>query len=78
MYRKLAATLNFFIWGAGYLYSGERTIMGGLLLAGYVPIHWYWFGTVGVAAAFTGASVIVFIGHGLLSLALAYDVYRAG
>lgn len=73
--RELAAGLNFIIWGAGYLYQRERTVMGGFLLAGYFLIHWYWITEVGVGPALTGGSILVFVGHLLLSLGFAYDVY---
>lgn len=75
MERGLAAGLNFVIWGAGYLYQRERTMMGGLLLAGYLLIHWYWLTEVGVGPALTGGSTLVFVGHLLLSTGFAYDVY---
>lgn len=73
--RELAAGLNFVIWGAGYLYQRERTVMGGFLLAGYFLIHWYWITEVGVRPALTGGSILVFVGHLLLSMGFAYDVY---
>lgn len=76
MNRELAAGLNFVIWGAGYLYLGKRSVMGLLLLAGYLLIHWYWLVEVGVASALTGVpTLIVFVGHLLLSAGFAYDVY---
>jgi hypothetical protein len=76
MQRKLAAVLNFAVWGAGYLYQRERTAMGAILLAGYLPIHWYWISEVGVIPALSGSSILVFVGHLLLSTGFAYDVYN--
>ncbi len=69
--RWLAAGLNFVMWGAGYLYRRDKTVMGGFLLAGYLLIHWYWIIEVGVVPAFTGGSILVFVGHLLLSAGLA-------
>lgn len=73
--RELAAGLNFVIWGAGYLYQRDQTVFSGLLLAGYILMHWYWIIQVGAIAMLTGGSKLVFIGHLLLSTGLAYDVY---
>ena len=75
MERGLATGLNFEIWGAGYQYQRERTVMGGFLLSGYLLIHWYWITEVGVVPALTGVSTLVFVGHLLLSAGFAYDVY---
>lgn len=75
MERGLAAGLNFAIWGAGYLYRRERPVTGGLLLVGYLLIHWYWLIEVGVGPALTGVSTLVFVGHLLLSAGFGYDVY---
>lgn len=79
MTRGLAAILNVLIWGAGYLYLGERTVTGGFLLAGYLLIHWYWIVLVGVMSALSNVeTLVVFVGHLLISAGLAYDVYAAG
>ena len=64
---KLAAILNFFIWGLGYLYLGKRTTFGILLVIGEI---------VGAAAIFTEtlgniSSVMLFI----FSIAFAVDAY---
>lgn len=75
MTRAIAAVLNWVVWGARYLYAGHRRVMGGLLVAGYIPIHWYWMVEIGAIDAFSGISLIVFIGHVSLSTGLAYDVY---
>ena len=77
MNRTIAAVLNFLVWGLGYLYVGERTRLGALLLAGYLPIHAYWVGVVGISAALAGPDTwLVVVGHLLLSVGLAYDAYR--
>lgn len=77
MKRKLAAVLNILIWGSGYLYLGDRTVMGGSLLGGYLLIHWFWIVEFGVVPALTSVdTLIVFAGHLLISAGLAYDVYR--
>lgn len=79
MTRGLAAVLNVLVWGAGYLYLGERTVTGGLLLAGYLLIHWYWIVVVGLVPALSSVeTLVVFVGHLLISAGLAYDVYAAG
>lgn len=49
--------------------------MGGFLLAGYLLIHWYWIVEIGVVSAVTGVSMLVLVGHLLLSAGFAYDVY---
>lgn len=76
MKRELAALLNIVVWGLGYLYLGTRTVMGGLLLVGYLLIHWYWIVEFGVLSALTSPdTLVVFGGHLLLSVSFAYDVY---
>lgn len=73
--KLLAAGLNFVIWGAGYLFQRDRPVLGGFLLAGYLPIHWYWLFEVGVTTALTETSIPIVVGHLLLSIGLAYDIY---
>lgn len=76
MQRALAAVLNFVVWGLGYLYAGDRRVLAGLLLAGYVLIHYYWVVEFGLRPALTDLpTLIVFAGHLLVSAGLAYDVY---
>lgn len=74
--RGFAAFLNFLVWGSGYLYLGDRTVMGWFLLAGYLLIHWFWIFEFGVVPALSSAdTLVVFVGHLLISAGLAYDVY---
>ncbi len=78
MSRVLAGLLNFFVWGAGYLYLGERSGLGWFLIAGYLLIHWFWVAEYGVIAALTNpVSLGAFGGHLLISLGLGYDVYSS-
>lgn len=50
--------------------------MGALLLAGCLPIHWYWAVEVGVVSALPDvSSLVAIIGQVLFSVGLAYDVY---
>lgn len=74
--KSLAAFLNFIVWGAGYLYKGEKILFGFLLLAGYILVHLYWF-TIGWGLVWTTLRGFTsLIGHLLISTALAYDTYK--
>lgn len=76
MTRELAALLNFVVWGTGYLYLRERTVLGWSLLGGYLLIHWFWVIEFGVIQAVSSVdTLVVFAGHVLLSAGLAADVY---
>lgn len=76
MKREVAAILNFVVWGAGYLYLRERSVLGWFLLAGYLLIHWFWVVEFGVVPVLTSVdTLVVFAGHVLLSAGLAADVY---
>jgi hypothetical protein len=70
-----AAFLNAFFWGSGYLYAGRRRVFGVLLFVGFLLVHAYWF-TVGFTLIWTSLlGALAILGHLVISLGLAYDVY---
>jgi hypothetical protein len=75
MNKKIAAVLNLFLWGIGYIYAGKRKELGVLLFLGYILLHVYWF-SIGLSSWLTLPAGIAFIGHILISIGLAYDVYK--
>lgn len=72
----IAAILNFLVWGLGYFYIRKRLGLGiGLFLA-YFPAHIavYVLGWEYYYTQLSGA--LIFSGHLLISLAVAYDVFE--
>ena len=70
----LAAVLNFFFWGIGYLYIGKRRVLGiGLLL---VEIFWHipWL-ILGFTGIFGFPYIFSSIAMTILSIVIAYDAY---
>ncbi len=67
----IAALLNFFIWGVGYLYIGKRRLFAILLLA--AEVFFIGLGTIlhsPLGPVTAGLPVLI------VSLALAYDAFR--
>ncbi|MFQ6020649.1 MAG: hypothetical protein ACE5J4_01350 [Candidatus Aenigmatarchaeota archaeon] len=74
--KTIAAILNFIVWGSGYLYIGKRKVFAWSLLIAYILVHWYWF-TIGFGQVWTTIPGFAsFIGHVIMSIGLAYDVYK--
>jgi hypothetical protein len=72
---SVAAFLNFFFWGSGYIYAGRRRSFGALLFVGFLLVHAYWL-TVGFVQIWTSLlGALAIVGHLVISLGLAYDVY---
>ncbi len=72
----IAALLNFFIWGSGYLYIGNNPVFGyGLILVAifeHSPVL-----ITGIGLIFTYPFYIYVVGHLILSIILAYDAYNS-
>lgn len=70
----LAAFLNFFLWGVGYVYAGKKKVFGaGLLLAEileHLPILF-----LGIAWFTAVPGILYPLGHTIISIVLAADVY---
>lgn len=65
----LAAVLNFFFYGVGYLYVGKRVLFGILLLIVGIVETVYWFSTLIMPPEIIATSIIG-------SIAFAYDGHR--
>ena len=80
----IAAALNFFVWGLGYLYSGKRTVLGIGFLAAYIIFSAFTLTVIQLPPfpevpyenlyAMTGILSILY--QLMISMTLAYDVYR--
>ena len=71
----LAALLNLFFFGAGYIYNGKRKGLGiGLTLA--IPFLRYGEINIYLSKLVTGYWVILFVGLVIMQITLAYDAYR--
>ena len=71
----LAAVLNFFFFGAGYIYNGRRTGFGiGLTLA--IPFLRYGEINMYLSKLVTGYWAILFVGLVIIQITLAYDAYQ--
>ena len=73
--KKIAALLNFVFWGFGYLYLGKRKAFGaGMFIVEileHAPILFLGLGN------FWAMPLILYpISHTLISILLAYDVYK--
>lgn len=70
----LAALLNFFIWGLGYLYLGKRKNFGVLLIIGVILL------TIIVPPANINQQLINLLyslpGGTIVSIAFVYDAYQ--
>jgi hypothetical protein len=73
--KGLAAILNFIVWGLGYLYTGKRTVLGLGLLIGYIFVHLIIF-YIEIQQWLTQPHIYTMVGMTIISLALAYDVYK--
>ncbi len=74
--RIVAAVLNFFVWGLGYLYMGRRRKFGVLLVLGDVlPILYSFYPAYKVPNPF-GGQAISFLAFLILSFAFAFDAYQ--
>jgi hypothetical protein len=72
----VAAILNFYIWGLGYLYIGKRRGFGILLLLGFAfPVLDLLYPPESLPPL-TGIRLVSIAGYLILSLAFAYDAYR--
>lgn len=71
----IAAVLNFFFWGLGYLCYGRKKVFGLLILSGYfvlIVVNLF----IDVELISSPLVISGYIGDTLISLALAYDVYK--
>lgn len=71
----IAAFLNFIVWGLGYIYKGKSGF-GLVWIIAYIfahlPIYF-----LGWEYAFTEmAGILTFTSHIIISILLAYDVYK--
>jgi hypothetical protein len=70
----LAGLINFFIWGAGYLYINKKQSFGyGLILVAileHLPLL-----TLGIGIIARYPYYLYLVGHLVLSTVLAYDSY---
>ncbi len=73
--KGVAAVLNVFFWGAGYVYLGRKKTLGGGLMLVMLLLHlpllyggleWY----------LKTPGLYELIGHAVLSFTLAYDVLK--
>lgn len=72
----IASFLNFVLWGSGYLYIGKKKGFGlGWLLA-FIPAHLsvYYFGWEFFYTQTAG--MLTLLSHIIISILLAYDVYK--
>jgi hypothetical protein len=71
----IAAVLNFFFFGAGYIYNGKRTGYGLVLLLGLIAIR---YGEISIYLSDKVPTLwlILFIGLVTVQLGLAYDGYQ--
>jgi len=73
----IAAVLNFFVFGLGYLYLNKKKFFGVLLLIGYVAISIVYNLTPGRLGSYLYVDGIgLGIGFIVIGLALAYDAYQ--
>jgi hypothetical protein len=71
----LAAVLNLFLFGGGYIYNGKRKGLGiGLTLA--IPFLRYGEINIYLTNLVTGYWTIMFIGLTIIQLTLAWDAYQ--
>ena len=71
----LAGLLNFFIWGAGYLYVGKKQSFGyGLILVAVLEHSPLLILGLGIVATYPYYFYLA--GHLVLSSILAYDAYN--
>ena len=71
----VAAILNIFIWGLGYLYNGKRKVLGVGLIVVEIIWHIPWL-LLGVVAVFGFPYIYSSIAMIVLSIVLAYDAYK--
>jgi hypothetical protein len=71
----LAALLNFFFFGAGYIYNGKRTGLGWGLLAG-IPFMRYGEINIFLTKLVPTYWAILFTGLVIFQITLAYDAYK--
>jgi len=72
----VAAILNFFVWGLGYLYIGRRNSFSFLIVLGYVITLIPLFVPMGTASLSLDYQVVSGVGYLILDFAFAYDAYR--
>ncbi|HEV2138559.1 MAG TPA: zinc ribbon domain-containing protein [Nitrososphaerales archaeon] len=66
----LAAVLNFFIWGLGYLYLGKKTTFGLILVIGSIVT----IAAIGLPIGSPGPQIYVAdFGYLVVAIAFAYD-----
>lgn len=71
----IAAVLNLFLFGGGYIYNGKRTGLGIALVIAWILIRWGEIGIFLTQLVFA-KWLILFIGLTVLMFSFAYDAYR--
>lgn len=71
----IAAILNLFLFGGGYLYNGKRKSLGMALILAWIIIRW---GEISIylTGLVTTKWLILFTGLVVLMFSLAIDAYR--
>ncbi len=79
----IAAVLNFFIWGLGYLYNGKRIALGAGLLVGDILLNISIFLTllnlpteISTSQIDEVSGWLIILSFVLISITLAYDAHR--